>query len=141
MAPANLDLVRSIFADWERGDFGSADWAHPQIRLEVVGGTSEANFSGLTEMAAGFRGFVTAWEEYRVEADEIRALDDARVLALTHDAGRGKASGLEIAPIGSARAFVFDIVEYKVTKLVVYWDRDRALADLGLSPKLGPPRS
>jgi hypothetical protein len=129
---ANLDLVRSIFADWERGNFGSADWAHPEITQEVVGGPSAANVSGVTEMAASFREFVTAWEGYRVEADEIRELDDARVLALTHDAGRGKASGLEISPIGRERACVFDVVDNKVTKLVVYWDRERALAELGL---------
>jgi ketosteroid isomerase-like protein len=129
---SNLDLVRSIFEAWERGDFSSAEWAHPEIELVIVGGPAPVTFSGLAEMAAGFRTFAGAWEGYSVEADEFRELDGERVIVLIHDGGRGKSSGLELGPIGRERALVFQMGGARVRRLDVYWDRDRALAELGL---------
>ena len=35
---SNLDLVRSIFAAWEGGDFSSAEWADRKIEYMIVGG-------------------------------------------------------------------------------------------------------
>ena len=43
---ANVDLVRSIFADWERGEYRSIGWAHPEIENEIVGGPSPGTWRG-----------------------------------------------------------------------------------------------
>jgi len=83
-------------------------------------------------MAEGYRGVLSAWDEVRVEADEYRAIDEERMLVLDHRSGRGRTSGLEVEQMGSRAATLFQIRDGKVVKLVLYWDRDRALADLGL---------
>jgi hypothetical protein len=70
----NLDLVRSIYADWERVDYFSS----------------------------------VAWARLR---------------------GRGTTTGVEVNTEGGN---LFHIRDGKVTRLVLYWDRDLALADLGL---------
>ena len=47
-------------------------------------------------MAEGMRGFLSAWEGWRAEADDIRELDDERVLVLEQYRGRGRTSGVEL---------------------------------------------
>ena len=44
--------------------------------------------------------------------------------------GRGAGSGVEV---DQRRASVFHVRNGKVARLALYWDRDRALADLGLA--------
>ena len=132
---ANLDLVRSIYADWEHGDFSRTDWADPEIEYVIADGPDPVSATGLENAAAAWRGVMSGWEELRAEADEYRCLDDERVLVLFRRGGRGKRSGLEVAQIGSKGAQLFHLRDGRVTTLVWYWDRDRALADLGLAPE------
>ena len=132
MPSANLDLVRSIYADWERGDYGSVEWAHPEIEFVIADGPTPGRWTGLAGMAEGWRAWLGAWEEFHQEADEDRVLDDERVLVFFHATGRGKTSGLDLAQMHSPLAGLFHVRDGKVTKFVGYSTRDSALADLGL---------
>ena len=137
---ANLDLVRSIYADWERGDYGSAEWADPEIECVFVDGPTPGTWTGLAGMAGAWRDFLSTWEGFRQEADEYRELDDERVLVLAHFSGRGKASGLELGQMHAKGASLFHLRAGKVTRHVAYVDGERALADLGLPPETGRAR-
>jgi ketosteroid isomerase-like protein len=129
---ANLDLVRVLRGAWDCGDFTSFDWAHPEIEYVIVGGPAAGSWTGLSAMADGWREFLSAWEEWRAEATEYRELDDERVLALVHMRGRARTSGAEPGQIDVNGANLFHVRNGKVTRFVLYLDRDRALADLGL---------
>jgi ketosteroid isomerase-like protein len=138
MASANLDLVRSINAAWERGDFSSAKWAHPGIEFVIAGGPDPASGTGVARMAENFAELLSAWGDVRVEVEQYRELDAERVLVLLSWSGRGKTSGIELAQVPWKPANLFHLHDGKVMRLVLYWDRERALADLGLAPEGDP---
>ena len=129
----NLDLVRSIYAAWERGDYSSVEWADPGIEF-VRGDGPDPVTVGLSEIAQTWGNVLSAWEGFRIAAEDYRELDAHRVLVITRYSGRGRASGLDIGATGGrgGSATVFHLRGGKVTRLVSYFDRDRALADLGL---------
>ena len=63
---ANLDAVRSIYADWERGDFlTSFKWAHHEVEFVVADGPEPGTWTGLAAMEAAFRERMSAWDDYR----------------------------------------------------------------------------
>jgi ketosteroid isomerase-like protein len=129
----NLDLVRSIYADWERGDWRSATWAHPDIEFVIADGPGGLiAVRGLAEMARNWRQWLDAWHDFRMEAEDFRELDRERVLILHRYAGRAKASGVSLEQVPAKAAIVLHIRDGKVTKLVGYNYRDNALAALGL---------
>jgi hypothetical protein len=132
---ANLDLIKGIYARWEQGDFGSAEWADPEIELIVRDGTAPGIWRGHSEMAAAWREVLNAWDDFRTIAEEYRELDAKRILVLTRNTGRGKASGMELGEIsgGPHGANLLELRDRKVIRLTAWWDRDRALAELGLS--------
>ena len=128
----NLDLVRSIYADRERGDWSRTEWADPQIEFVIADGPEPGSWRGRMEMARVWRDYLSLWEDYRAAVDGYREIDDSRVLVLGHRTGRAKASGVDLAQMQNRSAALFEIHDGRVTRLARYMDPDRALADLGL---------
>ncbi len=75
---------------------------------------------------------MNAWEDLRTAIDDYRELDGERGLVLARFADRGKTTGLDLGEVGTQGAYLFHVHDGKVTKLVGYWTRAVALADLGL---------
>ena len=83
-------------------------------------------------MAESEREFLNAWADVRLTVGEYREVDGQRVLVFIRASGRGRTSGLDLGHMSKTAACLFDIRDGKVTRLVNYWHRERALADLGL---------
>jgi ketosteroid isomerase-like protein len=132
MSSANLDIVRSIYADWGRGDWSVGDWAHPEIEFVLADGPDPSSWVGVSASAEAWRQFLSAWTDYRGQAREFREIDDERVYVLIHVTGRGKTSGLAMERLS---ANLLTLRSGKVTRLAVYWDAENALAELGLAPE------
>jgi ketosteroid isomerase-like protein len=125
----NLDLVRPIYADWERGDFRRTDWADPEFEMTSPDSVEGGVVKGLESAGRTWRAWLNSWQDYRAEASEVRVIDHERVLVLGRMSGQGRLSeaGGEAETVN-----LFHIRDGKVVRLVLYHDRDRALADLGL---------
>jgi ketosteroid isomerase-like protein len=128
----NLDLVRSIYADWERGDFTSAEWADDKIEFVLPDGPDPGSWTGIAAMGDAWGRRISTAESFRIEVEEFLELDDKRVLVLTPVSGHSKTTGLELSQMSRKGATLFHISNGKVTGLVPYFDRDRAFADLGV---------
>ncbi len=134
---ANLDVVRSVYAAWERCDFSSDEWADPEIEFAFAGGPEPESWTGPAAMADGYRDWVRARIERHAEPEEYLVIDNERILVLVRSSARARIGGQEIEERSLAN--LFDFHQGKVRRIVVYPDRELAFDDLGLGPEVGRP--
>jgi ketosteroid isomerase-like protein len=94
---SNADLMREGMEAWSRGDLdGTLDLIDPEIVWRPV--TAWPGIQPEYRGHAGVRRFWDAfrdpWETITMQADEIRELDDHRVLTRSHFRARGRTSGV-----------------------------------------------
>ena len=131
MSQENVEIVQAIYAAWERGDFSSADWAHRDIEFRFADGPEPGRWRGREAMSRRYGDFLGGFKAFRAEPERYLVVDEHRILVLVHNSGQGRTSGLEFGQRTVAN--LFEIEDGLVTRLVIYWDRNRALANLGLS--------
>ena len=124
MASANVELVRSIYEDWLRGNL-AIDKFDPEISMiesaALPGGGASAH--GLGAVRHYMESFAKYWEDIRVEPQEF--IDaGAQVVMLARLVGRGKKSGVEVSRIW---AYVWTLRDNKALRMEGYASRHEAL--------------
>jgi hypothetical protein len=104
-----------------------------EIEFEIADGPAPGRWSGVAGMIDAYREVMNAWEGYSAKVEEYRELDGERVLVLQRLSGRGKTSGIELGEIQPNAAGVFYVHDGKVSRITLYYDRERAFSDLGLT--------
>lgn len=127
----NIDALRLVYEAWGRGDWSAGPgvygprmtWGWSDEFPEIHGTHSDPVIA-----RDRLRCWLSPWEDWRVEAEEYVPIGD-RVLVLARYRGRGKGSGAEVDVTG---AHVWVMRDGKAESMMVFNDRDKALAAAGL---------
>ena len=133
MSQENLEIVRGIYAEWEKGNFQAAlPLLDREITFEVwMPDSNELDVrQGLNELEGFMREWFGQWEAYRIIGDEFLAIGTDQVFVGGRQAGTGRRSGVEVDSPGFS---VWTFRARKVVRLLVHYDRDSALEAAGLS--------
>jgi hypothetical protein len=153
MAPAKVEIVRRfvspmigrdlvpVFADETQTDALAAT-LEPMLDPEYAFAAVTSGMAGLDAKVHGPRAleyFITAWgdwlsawDAFVVEIEEIRELQDGRVLVLTRSHGRSRGAGLEI---DGEHGLIFSVRDGKLLRFEQYLDRKEAFEAAGLGAR------
>ena len=128
MSEENVELIRSIYGGWVRGDMG-LDKFDPDISMvesEEIPGAASAH--GLDAVRRYMESFAKYWDEIRFQPQEYIEAGE-QVVVIARLVGRGKSSGAEVTRTWS---YVWTLRGDKALRMEGYADRDEALKAAGL---------
>jgi ketosteroid isomerase-like protein len=92
--PSKEDIIRAVYDRWNAGD-QALDLFHPDVEWMMPYPDSQG--IGREEMAAAIREYNRAWAHLHLTIEEIRALDENRMVVFFTETATGRHSGLERA--------------------------------------------
>jgi ketosteroid isomerase-like protein len=130
MSKENLEVVRRVYAEWERGNFRTPEFFDPSVHVTWVDPifARRAETRGIEEAGESMREFLEALEDATATAERIIDAGD-RVVTVHVWRGRGRSSGLAME---SRQGSIWTISNGKATRVVNYSDPAKALEAAGL---------
>jgi ketosteroid isomerase-like protein len=131
MSEENVEIVRQVYAEWERGNFRTPEFFDPGVHVTWIDPmfVRKAETRGIEEVTESMTEFLNACEHLTATAERIIDAGD-RVVTVHVWRGRGKASGL---PWEERQGSVWTMSGGKATRVVDYRDPAGALEAAGLS--------
>jgi ketosteroid isomerase-like protein len=114
---ADLEAILSLQAE-------DVEWHGPQTFPDLLG--PHRGHDGVRAYAGSI---TDAWQEFTVRPERFFDLGD-RVLVLTRERGRGRASGIEVQ--SRPTAHLWTMRDGRVVRFEVYWDREEGLRAAGI---------
>lgn len=133
MSEEHMEVVRRIYAEWERGNFTAALSAmDDEVTFETFMPDSKelVMVHGLARLGAFMREWFHQFRDYRVTGEEFRAVGTDHVFVGGRQAGTGRRSGVEV---DSPAFALWTFRGGKVVRLLAHYDRAATLEAAGLS--------
>jgi len=137
MSHQNVEIVRAMFDGAE----AFADGRDPGAAFEAVGGDAMwipapevpglSSYRGLGGLAEFLRSWTESFDSWSLRLERAIDAGDDRVVAVGHQWGVGKASGVRV---DVHFGMVFQFEDGRLVQARVYMDPADAFADAGLAP-------
>jgi ketosteroid isomerase-like protein len=122
----NLEIVREGVDAFQRGELeGLLALARDDFEVYVPQSLPNAGrYVGSDEFIAWLDQWLDAWEDFSVEITETTPVGARHVVAVVHQSGRGKGSGI---PVDMEAAYLWEVREGRLAAMHLYVSREEAL--------------
>jgi ketosteroid isomerase-like protein len=125
---ASTETLRAMLASWGEGDWSAGlDLLSDDVHLSAAHPGGQEQADGREGIEAFMRGFLAEWGNYRIELQDLDAIDDSRYLAAATQSGKGRASGMDVS---SPIFIAIGMREGRIALLGFFLERDDAVAEL-----------